>query len=93
MVDFGSCDRSDALQVVWESAKDCLSVYGIDYTDIPFLFYRGSVRRNKDMWRNTEMGVVIYGRIRTFYLCSTYTPIFTNSLVLVNVREQTKCEL
>ena len=29
------------------------------------------------MWRNTEIGVVIYGRIRTFYLCFIYTPVAT----------------
>jgi len=38
------------------------------------------VRRNKGMWGNIEIGA-IYRRIRTHYLCFTYAPIFTNTLV------------
>jgi len=41
----------------------------------------GSVRRNKGMWKNTEIGVVIHGRIRTCYLCFTHTPLLTINLV------------
>jgi len=35
------------------------------------------------MWRNTEIGVVIHGRTRTWYLGFTYTPVFTVSLIVV----------
>ena len=34
------------------------------------------------MWGNTEIGVVIYGRIGAWYLCFTNTPVFTVSLIL-----------
>lgn len=34
------------------------------------------------MWVNTEIGVAIYGRIRTCCSCFTYTPVFIFSLVL-----------
>ena len=41
--------RSGALQisVVQESAIDRLAVYGIDYTDMSFLYYPKSVRRKR----------------------------------------------
>ena len=43
-----------------------------DYTDMSLLFYHVSVRRNKGMCGNTEISVVIHGRIRAWYLCFTY---------------------
>ena len=55
--------------MVRESAIDCLTVYGIDYTDMYFLCYHKSVQKSKSMWGNTEIGV-IYRRIRTRYICS-----------------------
>ena len=33
--------------------------------------------------------MVIHGRIRTCYLCFTYTPVFTISLVPLGERERT----
>ena len=48
-----------------------LTVYRIEYPDMYFLCYHKSVQRNKGMWGNAEIGVVIYGRIRTRYLCFT----------------------
>ena len=39
--------------------------------------YHGSVQRNKSMEGNREIGVVIDRRIKTCYLCFTYTPIST----------------
>ena len=63
------------------SAIDCLPVYRIDYTDTASLCYHGSVWKNKDMWGNTKIGVVIHGRIRTWCLCFTYTPFFTVSFI------------
>ena len=39
---------------------------------------------NKDMWGDTGIGAVIHGRVRTCNLCFTYTPVFTDSLVLVD---------
>jgi len=44
----------------------------IDYTDMPLLCYHGSVWRNKGMWGNTEISVVIHGSFGTWYLCFTY---------------------
>jgi len=38
------------------------------------------------MWVNTEIGAVIHGRIKMCYLCFTYTPVFTVSLVLERVQ-------
>jgi len=66
----------------------------IDYTNMSFLCYHESVQRNKGIWWNTERGVVIHGRIWTWCLCFTYTPVFTVSLVLERVRtsESTKYE-
>ena len=96
MVDLGSCGRAidrsglGVLQMVRESAIDCLTVYRVDHTDMSFLRYHGSEWRNKGMRRNTEIGVVIYGRIMTCYLCFTYTPVFTVSLVIGN--QETECE-
>ena len=55
--------------MVWESAIDCLIVYRVDYTSMYFLRYHGSVRRNKGMRGNTEIGGVTCGRIRMCYLC------------------------
>ena len=81
-------DRSDSLQIVRESPIDCSVVYGIDYIDMSFLCYQGSVRRNKGMWRNAEINVVIHGRIRTCYLYFTYTPVFTVNLVLERADER-----
>ena len=45
----------------------------IDYTDMPFLCYHGSVRRNGGMWGSREISSVIYGisgcgMIFVFYL-------------------------
>ena len=79
MVDFGSCgsvtnnSSLEALRAVRESSLDCLAVYGIDYDDMSFLCYHGSVWGSKGMWGNIERGVVIYGKIGTCYLCFTYT--------------------
>jgi len=63
-------------------------------TDTASLCYHGSVRKNKGMWGNTEIGVVSYGGIRTCYLCFTYTPVFTVSLVfrVEWARERAKCK-
>jgi len=36
------------------------------------------------MWGDTGIGAVIHGRVRTCNLCFTYTPVFTDSLVLVD---------
>ena len=36
------------------------------------------------MWGNREIGAVIYRRTRTYYSRFTYTPAFTDSLVLVH---------
>ena len=47
-----------------------------------FLCYHGGIRREKGAWGNKEIGVVVYGRIRRWYLC--YTPAFTVGLVLEN---------
>ena len=80
--------RLDALQIFQESAIDCPAVYGIDYTDMSFLCYHGSERGDRGMWRNTEIGVVIYGRIGTCYLYFTYRPVFTVSLVLERADER-----
>lgn len=53
VVNFGSprsvTDSSDELQIARRRAIDYLSVYGIDYTDMPFLCYHGSELRNKGM--------------------------------------------
>ena len=67
--------------MVRESAIDFSAVCGIDYTDMSFLCYHGSVRRNKGMWESTEIDVVIHEMIRKCYLCFTYTPVLTISLV------------
>ena len=67
---------SGELQMARESAIDCLTVCGMDYTDISFLCYHGSVRKNKGMRGNTEIDVVIRRRIRTCYLCFTHVPGF-----------------
>jgi len=70
-------DRSYTLQMVRESAIDCLTFYGIDYTDMSFLCYHGGVRKDRGgMWGNTEICVVIYGMIRTCNLRFTYIPAF-----------------
>ena len=88
MVDFGSygsvIDRSSsgALQMVREGTIDCLTVYEVNHTEMSLLLYQGSARRNKGMWGTTEIGVMICGRIRTCYLCFTYTSVFTVNLVL-----------
>ena len=66
MIDHSS---SGALQMVRESAIDCLIVYRVDYTNMYFFRYHRSVRRNKGMRGNTEIGGVTYGRIRMCYLC------------------------
>ena len=58
---------------------DCLAVYGADFTNILLFCYHGSMQRNKDMWENTEISVVIHGRIRTCYLYFVYAPVFTGS--------------
>ena len=39
--------------------------------------YHGSVRRNNDIERNRQIGVVINGRIMMGCLSFTYTPVFT----------------
>ena len=57
------------LQMVRVSAIDCLTVYRINYTDMYFLCYHRSVQRKKGTWVITEISAVIYGRIRTCYLC------------------------
>jgi len=50
---------------------DCLTV---EYSDISFLCYHGSVEMNESIWGNTEIGVAIGGRIRIWYSDFTYTP-------------------
>jgi len=52
LVVVGVIDRSSlgALQIVRESPIDGSAVYGIDHTDMPFLCYHGSVRRNEGIW-------------------------------------------
>jgi len=94
VVDFGNCgsvkDHSSALQIVRE--RDCLSslkVYRVDSTNMSFLCYHESIR-NKDMWGNTEIGVVIRRKIRTCYLCFPHTPVFTDSLVLEDSQRMNK---
>jgi len=66
----------------------------IDYTDISFLCHHESVLRNKGMWGNTEIGVVIYGMARIWYFCFSFTLVFTITLVLERVQrsECTKYE-
>ena len=99
MPDFGNCGSvidhpsSEALQMFQESAIDCFTVYGIDYTDMFFLCYHVSARRSKGMWGNNiiEIGTVIHGRIRGCYLCFTYKPIFAVSFVF-RVRQERECE-
>jgi len=49
------------------------------------LVYRESVRGNKGMEGNREIGV-IDRRIMTCYLCFIYTPVSTLSFVLVKGR-------
>jgi len=51
------------------SAIDCLTVYGINYTNMSFLYYHGNVRKNEGMRGNIETGVLIYGRNRACCLC------------------------
>ena len=82
VVDFGSygsvIDRSSsgALQMVREGAIDCLIVYGINHTEMSLLRYQGSARRNKGMWGNTEIGVVIHEKdqdvLLMFYLYTRF---------------------
>ena len=43
--------------MVRESAIDFSAVCGIDYTDMSFLCYHGSVRRNNGVWGSTEIGI------------------------------------
>lgn len=89
VADFGSYgwvigrSSSGAFQTVRESSTDCLTIYRTDYTDMYFLCYQGSVRSNKGMWGNIDIGVVIYGRIRKCYLCFTYVLLMLLSLSLV----------
>ena len=47
-----------------------------DPTCLSFV-YHGSVRRNKDIEGNREIGVVIDRRITMGYSCFTYTPVST----------------
>ena len=63
------------------SVIDCfsnLTVYGADSSNMSLLSHHGSARRNRGM------GVVIHGRIRTCYLCFTYTSVLTDRLILVD---------
>lgn len=46
----------------------------VEYTDISFLCYHGSVKRNEGIWGNTEIGLVIDGRIKIWYSDFTYAP-------------------
>jgi len=48
----------------------CLTV---EYTDISFLCYPGSVKRDEGMWGNTEIGAAIHGMFRIWYSGFTYT--------------------
>lgn len=71
--------------ILFRNMVDCFgssTVYGVESTDMSFPYYRGGIRKNSGIWRNTEIVLVNHGRIRTYYLCFTDTPIFTDSLVL-----------
>ena len=63
--------------MIWEIEIECFTIYTGDLTDMSFLFYHGSVQRNKGMEGNREIYVVIDGRITMGYLCFTYTPVST----------------
>jgi len=63
---------------------DCsgsLAAYSGGSANVFLLCYHGSVWRNQGVWGNTEIGAVIYGRMRVCFR-STYTPFFTMSLAL-----------
>ena len=83
VADFGGSvsvtDRSDALQTFRESAIDCSAVYGIDIPTCIFFGITGVYGETEGIWGSTEIGVVIYGRIRMCYLWFAYTPVLTVS--------------
>ena len=64
-------DRLNSLQMVRQSVMDCFVVCELDWIDLSFLCYYGSVRKNMGMQGNNEIGVVITGRIRACYLYFT----------------------
>jgi len=41
-----------------------------------FIYYHGGVGRNKGLSGNTEISVVIHGRIKRYYLCFAYTSLY-----------------
>ena len=91
VVKFGSCgsvtNRSDALQAVRESAMGCSPTLIPLYTLVVVKERHIGVIYSVNCWRNTEIGVVVYGRIRTCCLCFTNRPVFTVSLVLERANE------
>ena len=79
--------------ILFRSVIDCscsLAVYGEDSANISFLCYHESVRRNRGMWGmwgDTEIGMVICGRIRMLYLC--FTSFFEGANEIVEVTSHT----
>jgi len=56
-----------------EDGTDTGDYSAIDSTNIFSFYYHRRARRNKGMWGNTKIGVVIHGRIRMcylFYICA-----------------------
>lgn len=62
--------HSGASQIIRERNRlfQQLAAQEADSTDKSFFYYRGSLRRNQDKWRDTEMGSAIHRRIRMCYL-------------------------
>ena len=66
--------------VLWGAwgIMDCFRALAIcreDSSDVSFLYYHGSMWRNVGMGGDTEIGVVISGRIWVLWLCFIDTPV------------------
>jgi len=68
---------------------ECSTIYFTRYV-FPLLFRECTEARTHV--GNTERGVVIYSRIRMWYLCFTYTLVFTVNLILVRVKPKSESE-
>ena len=64
----------------------------IDFTRYVFPLLFPECTEERTHVGNTERGVVIYSRIRMWYLWFTYTPVFTVNLILVRAKPKSESE-